>query len=69
MIKILYKLESGHADIVIRGHANSAQYGQDIICAGVSAIIQAAILGLESIAESYPQYVEIKEIKDKEDIE
>ncbi|MBV9233595.1 MAG: ribosomal-processing cysteine protease Prp [Candidatus Eremiobacteraeota bacterium] len=30
-----------------RGHADFAQYGEDIVCAAVSAILQAARLGLE----------------------
>lgn len=31
----------------IRGHAGFAEYGQDIVCAGASAIAQAAVLGLK----------------------
>jgi uncharacterized protein YsxB (DUF464 family) len=30
-----------------RGHADFAEHGQDIVCAAVSAILQAARLGLE----------------------
>jgi uncharacterized protein YsxB (DUF464 family) len=33
-----------------RGHADFAEYGQDIVCAAVSAILQAARLGLEHYA-------------------
>jgi uncharacterized protein YsxB (DUF464 family) len=29
------------------GHANTAPHGQDIVCAGVAALTQAAVLGLE----------------------
>lgn len=29
------------------GHANTAEYGQDIVCAGISALAQTAVLGLE----------------------
>lgn len=32
------------------GHADFAQYGQDIVCAAVSAILQAARFGLEHYA-------------------
>ncbi|MBP1764846.1 MAG: Cysteine protease Prp [Firmicutes bacterium] len=29
------------------GHANTAPHGQDIVCAGVSTLIQASVFGLE----------------------
>lgn len=32
---------------IVEGHAEFAPHGQDIVCAGVSAIVQAAILGIE----------------------
>ncbi|MBV9027549.1 MAG: ribosomal-processing cysteine protease Prp [Candidatus Eremiobacteraeota bacterium] len=38
------------AAIAARGHADFAERGQDIVCAGVSAILQAARLGLEEHA-------------------
>ncbi|MCX7780829.1 MAG: ribosomal-processing cysteine protease Prp [Negativicutes bacterium] len=31
----------------ITGHANTAPHGQDIVCAGVAALSQTAVLGLE----------------------
>lgn len=31
----------------VAGHANTAPYGRDIVCAAVSALSQAAVLGLE----------------------
>lgn len=31
----------------ITGHANTAPRGQDIVCAGVAALSQTAVLGLE----------------------
>ncbi len=31
----------------VDGHADTAPHGQDIICAGVSALTQAAVIGLE----------------------
>lgn len=33
----------------VEGHAGFADYGQDIVCAGVSAIAQAALYGLQDI--------------------
>lgn len=32
----------------VAGHANTAGYGQDIVCAGVSVLTQTAVLGLEN---------------------
>ena len=31
----------------VNGHANTAPHGQDIVCAGVAALTQTAVLGLE----------------------
>jgi len=33
----------------VEGHAGFADYGQDIVCAGVSAIAQAALFGLQDL--------------------
>ncbi|MHB2017720.1 MAG: ribosomal-processing cysteine protease Prp [Candidatus Xenobia bacterium] len=33
--------------LVARGHARLAESGQDIVCAAVSALLQAAVVGLE----------------------
>lgn len=60
MIKIKYSAKPGEVVLNINGHANYAEHGQDIVCAGVSAIIQSAILGLEEIAKNYPDYVKIE---------
>lgn len=35
----------------ITGHARYADHGYDIVCAGVSAIAQTAVLGLRHVAE------------------
>ena len=31
----------------VSGHAKTARCGQDIVCAGVSALVQAAVMGIE----------------------
>lgn len=31
------------------GHTNFAEHGEDIVCAGISSIIQTAILGVQNI--------------------
>lgn len=33
----------------VHGHARAGKYGRDIVCAGVSAIAQASLLGLQDI--------------------
>jgi uncharacterized protein len=39
MIQIKIVTEGGHfSSLEVKGHANSAPYGQDLICAGVSAV-------------------------------
>lgn len=53
------KEDNGHINIDVNGHANYAPHGQDIVCAGVSAIVQTTLLGLEAIADSYPHNVHI----------
>lgn len=34
----------------VEGHANFGEHGMDIVCAGVSAIAQTALFGLQDIA-------------------
>lgn len=52
MIRIdLTKQQSELRSLKITGHANSAPYGEDLVCAGVSAIVLAS---LNAIDELYP---------------
>lgn len=47
MIKInVYRSGQAIAGFSVSGHANLAPHGQDIVCAGVSALTQAAVLGI-----------------------
>jgi len=39
-------------EFTINGHANFAKRGENIVCAGVSAIAQTAVLGLAKIAKA-----------------
>lgn len=39
------------------GHADFGQRGHDIVCAAATAIVNAAILGLEAVAKGYPEHV------------
>jgi hypothetical protein len=50
---------------IIQGHAEFAEHGQDIVCAGASAIAQAALLGLKDFLgervsfEKRPGFLEV----------
>ncbi len=46
IVTILRDEEGGIAGFEARGHAGYAERGADIVCAGVSALTQAAVLGL-----------------------
>ncbi|MBE6155453.1 MAG: ribosomal-processing cysteine protease Prp [Firmicutes bacterium] len=48
MIKVVLKDNV----ITISGHANSGEYGKDIVCASVSSIIYTTINALKKIQES-----------------
>lgn len=52
MIKISRR-ESG---IRISGHANYAEAGKDIVCAGVSALVQNLIQSIEELTQDKIQY-------------
>lgn len=49
MIKIqIFRTLAGEiSGFEVNGHANTAPRGQDIVCAGVAALTQTAVLGLE----------------------
>jgi uncharacterized protein YsxB (DUF464 family) len=44
----LYVSEEGVYGFKIKGHAGMAPQGEDVVCAGVSAVAQTAILGLNA---------------------
>lgn len=44
----------------VKGHANFAPEGQDICCAGVSAVTQTALIGLLNHLEEKPEYKVVK---------
>lgn len=50
----------GVAAFTVEGHAGWAPRGRDIVCAGVSALTQAALLGLEEYLALNPE-VRVKE--------
>lgn len=47
MVKAKYTVEDNIHTLTVLGHANYAEYGKDIVCAGVSSIVQALIAWIE----------------------
>lgn len=47
MVRATYRIEEDTYTLSIVGHANYAEYGKDIVCAGVSSLVQALIGWLE----------------------
>lgn len=47
MVRAKYTVEDKSHTLLVVGHANYAEYGKDIVCAGVSAIVQALIGWIE----------------------
>ena len=48
MIKARYTAEGNTHTLSVRGHANYDKYGKDIVCAGVSALVQALVGWIEN---------------------
>lgn len=44
------------AGFQIRGHAGFDARGRDVVCAGVSAVTQTALLGLMELLEDVPEF-------------
>lgn len=49
MVTIQIFRDSAHyiTGFCVAGHAAAAAYGQDIVCAGISALTQTAVMGLQ----------------------
>lgn len=48
MIKARYTAEGNTHTLSVQGHANYDVYGKDIVCAGVSALVQALMGWIEN---------------------
>jgi uncharacterized protein len=61
VIVVAAELGDGRMHLTVDGHGNHAEDGR--ICAAVSAVVQAAVLGLQAIEAEFPQHiaVDIKE--------
>ena len=50
MITVTVTRENGEpVGFRVSGHANMGEYGEDLVCAAVSAIVQTAILGITEV--------------------
>lgn len=58
----MIKIYLTNSSIEIDGHAGYAEYGNDIVCAAVSAILQTAQLGLIKLAQQFPENIEINNL-------
>jgi uncharacterized protein YsxB (DUF464 family) len=47
MVRATYTVEDNTHTLTVAGHANYAEYGKDIVCAGVSSLVQALIGWIE----------------------
>lgn len=47
MVRAKYTVDENTHTLVVSGHANYDEYGRDIVCAGVSALVQALIGWIE----------------------
>ena len=47
MVRATYTVEDSKHTLVVKGHANYDEYGKDIVCAGISALVQALIRWIE----------------------
>ena len=47
MVRAKYTVDGNTHTLVVLGHANYDEYGRDIVCAGVSALVQALIGWIE----------------------
>ena len=50
MITVTVTRENGSpVGVHVSGHANMGEYGEDLVCAAVSAVVQTAILGITEV--------------------
>lgn len=59
MIRVYYARGEGEHELTINGHAGYAEYGKDIVCAGVSAIAFALLGWLENHEEELTEMDEL----------
>ncbi|HBT20419.1 MAG TPA: ribosomal-processing cysteine protease Prp [Peptococcaceae bacterium] len=62
MIKVEFFVDAGDniRGFSIKGHAEYAEYGRDIVCAAVSAVSQTAVIGLQKLLGKKPEVFQEK---------
>ncbi len=61
-VEIQYK-GKGLSYVHVKGHANTAPHGQDLVCAAVSAIVIGGMNAIENIDEDFTYEMEEGDIK------
>lgn len=62
MIVVRARLGDGRTSIEVSGHDEAAAEGR--VCAAVTALTHAALLGLDQVAQQYPDHVSIEIIEE-----
>lgn len=52
----MIEVHRGESGITISGHAHYAEAGKDIVCAGISALVQNLIQSIEELTQDKIQY-------------
>ena len=53
----VFRKKNGYASgFSVRGHAECGDYGEDLVCAAVSAVVQTAILGVTDVLHLKADY-------------
>ena len=76
MIKVLIKREEKKfISLEVKGHANSAEYGKDLVCAAVSSVLTGGFNNLENpksfelkLEEGYAYAKAIKEVSSHDEV-
>lgn len=60
MIRVNFTKDSSgnYVGVLVEGHSGYAERGRDIVCAGVSTIVQATLLYLDQLGSTYSAKVE-----------
>lgn len=56
----MIRITLNKSTISIKGHADYAEQGKDIVCASVSTVFQLAKMGLLQLAKQYPKHIEVE---------
>lgn len=52
----MIRIHHDHNGITIVGHANYDEVGRDIVCAGITALVEQLILSIEKLTPNTPVY-------------